>query len=42
MLNTGQKDTYWIKVNGKDLSSDFKQLIEGLFSFDGNKRPTLD
>lgn len=42
MLNTGQTDLYWQKVNGQNLSNDFKQMIMGLFQFDGAKRPTLE
>lgn len=42
LLNTGQTDLYWQKVNGTGLSQDFKNLIMGLFQFEGKNRPTLD
>jgi len=42
LLNTGQTDLYWQKVNGNNLSDDFKKLIMGLFQFNGKDRPTLD
>ena len=34
-------DKYWEKVDGKNLSDDFKDLISKMFSYDGNKRPTI-
>merc|ERR1712156_701657 len=37
-----QNDTYFQKVNGTDLSDDFKDLILRFFAFDGNTRITLD
>lgn len=42
LLMTGQEDLYFTKVNGKDLSAEFKDLILGLFSYDPAKRPTID
>lgn len=42
MLLTGQIDTYFQKVNGQNLSSEFKDLILGLFSYDPEKRPTME
>lgn len=41
LLLTGQIDTYFTKVNGHGLSADFKNLILSFFSYDGDKRPTL-
>jgi serine/threonine protein kinase len=42
LLIQGQLDTYFAKVNGKELSPEFKDLIVSLFSYDPNNRPTLD
>lgn len=42
LLMTGQISTYFEKVNGQNLSADFKDLILRLFSFDGNKRYTIE
>lgn len=42
LLLTGQFDTYFTKVNGTGLSGEFKELILSLFSYDGDRRPTLD
>jgi len=42
LLMTGQIETYFEKVNGQNLSADFKDLILRLFSFDGNKRYTVE
>ena len=42
LLCEGQIDTYFQKVNGTDLSQDFKDLILGLFSYDPEHRMTLE
>lgn len=42
LLLTGQIDTYFTKVNGHDLSPEFKSLILSLFAYEGDKRPTLE
>merc|ERR1711953_585311 len=42
LIMQGQNDTYFQKVNGTDLSEDFKDLILKFFAFDGNTRITLD
>jgi len=42
LILQGQNDTYFQKVNGDDLSDDFKDLILRFFAFDGNNRITLD
>lgn len=42
LLLTGQTEYYWKKVGGQGLSQDFKDLVLKMFSFDGNKRPTLE
>jgi serine/threonine protein kinase len=34
-------ETYWKKVGGNSLSDEFKDLILKMFSYDGNKRPTI-
>ena len=39
---TGQSDVYFSKLNGMDLSAEFKDLILSLFSYDPEKRPTID
>ena len=41
LLHTGQHQKYWNKVGGAHLSDEFKSLIIQLFSFEGQKRPTL-
>merc|ERR1712141_210935 len=42
LLLTGKTDTYFQKVNGSDLSDDFKDLILRFFSYNGEQRPTID
>ena len=42
LLYTGQTDTYWHKVNGTGLSTEFKDLTLRLFSYDPSQRMTLD
>lgn len=42
LLMTGQTDLYFQKVNGEGLSAEFKDLILGLFSYDSDKRPSID
>lgn len=42
LLLTGQIDTYFNKVNGNQLSQDFKDLILSLFSYNPEDRPTLE
>lgn len=42
LLLSGQIDTYFSKVNGTGLSAGFKSLILSLFSYDGEKRMTLE
>jgi len=42
LILTGQISTYFEKVNGQNLSADFKDLILNLFSFDGSKRYTIE
>ena len=42
MLMQGKIDTYFHKVNGTDLSEDFKDLILRFFAYDGNVRPTIE
>merc|ERR1711981_1034766 len=42
LILQGQTDTYFQKVNGNDLSDDFKDLILRFFAFDGNTRATLE
>lgn len=41
LLIDGKYERYWKETGGKDLSADFKDLIIKIFSFEGNKRPTL-
>ena len=40
LLMTGQHELYFEKVNGTNLSPEFKDLIVRLFSYDASKRPT--
>merc|ERR1711976_710851 len=42
LLLSGKTDTYFTKVNGTDLSEDFKDLILKLFSYNGAERPTIE
>lgn len=42
LLLTGQIETYFDKVNGKGLSSDFKDMILKLFSYNGKDRYTIE
>jgi serine/threonine protein kinase len=42
LLLQGRTDHYFTKVNGQNLSPEFKDLILALFSFDGDKRPTIE
>jgi serine/threonine protein kinase len=42
LIVTGQNDTYFSKVNGKNLSAEFKDFILGLFSYNPAARPTID
>merc|ERR1712080_347609 len=42
LLLTGQIETYFEKVNGTGLSSDFKDMILKLFSYEGSKRSTVE
>ena len=41
LLCTGQVESYFEKINGENLSSDFKDLIVKLFSRNGADRPTI-
>jgi len=42
LLLTGQTDLYFSKVGGQDLSPEFKDLVISLFSYDPEKRPTIE
>ena len=42
LLLTDQIDLYFQKVNGSNMSTEFKELILALFSYDPEKRPTLN
>jgi len=41
LILENQLDTYWTKTGGQGLSSEFKDLIIKMFSYDGSKRPTI-
>ena len=41
MLCNGKYKEYWQKVQGTDLSDEFKDLIQKLFSYEGDQRPSL-
>lgn len=41
LLLTGQTDLYFEKVNGKNLSPEFKDLMLRLFSYDPANRPSI-
>jgi len=42
LLLSGKTDTYFQKVNGTGLSTEFKDLILKFFSFNGEERPTIE
>lgn len=42
LLNTGQIDLYWQKVNGGKLSAEFKDVMQKLFSYEGKNRYTIE
>jgi serine/threonine protein kinase len=42
LIINGKLDQYWDKVGGKTLSSEFKDLILKMFSYDPSKRPTIE
>jgi serine/threonine protein kinase len=42
LLVHGNLQTYFEKVNGQNLSPEFRNLIVSLFSYDPAKRPTID
>ena len=42
LIVSGQTDYYQKKVNGENLSREFMDLILALFSYEPEKRPTLD
>merc|ERR1719329_2133577 len=41
LILQGKLEQYWKKVGGNNLSDEFKDLILKMFSYDGNKRPTI-
>ena len=42
LICTKQTDTYFKKTNATHLTTEFKDLILALFSYDGSKRPSID
>jgi len=42
LLLTGKIDTYFTKVNGNNLSPEFKDLILKFFAYDGSNRPSIE
>ena len=42
LLLSGKIDTYFQKVNGNNLSAEFKDLILRFFAYDGGNRPTVE
>jgi len=42
LLLSGKIDTYFQKVNGNNLSPEFKDLILKFFAYDGANRPTIE
>ena len=42
LLLQGKIDTYFQKVNGGNLSAEFKDLILKFFAYDGKNRPTIE
>lgn len=41
LIMNNKLEQYWKKVGGQSLSSEFKDLILKMFSYDGNKRPSI-
>jgi serine/threonine protein kinase len=41
LLLKGDFDTYWKKTGGQNLSTEFKNLILSLFSYEGQNRPSV-
>lgn len=42
LILKGDLATYWKKTGGENLSSDFKDLIIKMFSYEGKSRPSID
>lgn len=42
LIVSGQHELYFTKVNGSNLSAEFKDFILGLFSYNPAQRPNLD
>lgn len=42
LLLSGKIDTYFQKVNGNNLSAEFKDIILKFFAYDGANRPTIE
>jgi serine/threonine protein kinase len=42
LLHNKKHDKYWKKVGGEALSSEFKDLMSKIFSYEGKNRPTID
>jgi serine/threonine protein kinase len=42
LLHNKKHDKYWKKVGGEALSSEFKDLMFKIFSYEGKNRPTID
>lgn len=38
----GKLEHYWKKVGGTNLSPEFKDLMQKMFSYEGKKRPTIE
>ena len=42
LLDSKKYHTYWKKVGGEDLSPEFRELMQGIFTFEGKDRLTLE
>ena len=42
MLINKKYEEYWAKVQGESLSASCKDLLQRIFSYDPNERPTLE
>ena len=42
LIINNELETYWKKTGGQNLSSEFKDLIIKMFSYDGSKRPSIE
>ena len=42
LISNNELEKYWEKIRGTDLSSEFKDLMVQIFSYEGEFRPSID